>query len=86
MEYDDPRWKHFEDQGLYAKDPLHRWNCDSKTIIDFYLMKKDHKMLETISNLLRKSENQIKGTGIIMSNIFQICETGETMKIFQWFL
>jgi hypothetical protein len=21
-----------------------------------------------------------------MSNIFQICETGETMKIFQWFL
>ena len=42
-------------------------------------------MLETISNLLRESPNLKKGADVIMSNIFQISESGELMKIFGWF-
>lgn len=64
---------------------MHRRNCDYKTIIDFYLNNKDTKMLETISNELKKSTNITKGEEIIMSSILQICESEETMKIFEWF-
>ena len=37
MGHDDQRWKDIEEQGFYAQDPVHRINCDSKTILDFYI-------------------------------------------------